>query len=309
VGNSELQNSPRLCYSDAVTTDRKQIQQTRRPPFASGYTAKEAAPLVGLSTGQVNSYVQAGFLEPRRGPGGEFRFSFQDLVLLRTASELTAQLPTRKVKRALTNLREQLPRGTNLSSVRIVVEGDRLVVRDGDALWNPESGQSLLDFDVAQTATDVAPLVHQTAEAARDSEATLKAEDWYELACELETCDTQQACEAYARVLEIDSRHVDAHINRGRMLHESADLRGAESHYRRALEIEPEDTTAAFNLGVLLEDLGRPLEASLAYERAIRSDPDYGDAHYNLAHVYERLGRQQEAVCHLQLYRQLANQD
>jgi tetratricopeptide (TPR) repeat protein len=151
--------------------------------------------------------------------------------------------------------------------------------------------------------------VHQTAQAARDSVAMLKAEDWYELACELEAHDTQQACDAYARVLEIDSRHVDAHINRGRMLHENNDLRGAESHYRRALEIEPEETTAAFNLGVLLEDLGRPLEASLAYERTIRSDPSYGDAHYNLAHVYERLGRGQEAVRHLQLYRQLSHQD
>jgi len=292
-----------------VTTDRKQIQQTRRPAFASGYTAKEAAPLVGLSAAQVHSFVQAGFLEPRRGPAGELRFSFQDLVLLRTAGELSAQLPTRKVKRALANLREQLPAGKNLSSVRIVVEGDRLVVRDGETLWNPESGQALLDFDTTQLATEVAPLVHQTAEAARDSEAQLKAEDWYELACELETCDTQQACEAYARVLEIDSRHVDAHINRGRMLHENNDLAGAESHYRRALEIEPEDTTAAFNLGVLLEDLGRPLEASLAYERAIRSDPEYSDAHYNLAHVYERLGRQQEAVRHLQRYRQLSHEE
>ena len=292
-----------------MTTDRKQIQQTRRPPFASGYTAKEAAPLVGLSSAQVHSYVQAGFLEPRRGADGELRFSFQDLVLLRTAGELTSQLPARKVKRALANLREQLPPGKNLSSVRIAVEGDRLIVRDGNALWNPESGQALLDFDTAPLATEVAPFVHQTAEAARDSESTLKAEDWYELACALESCDTQQACDAYARVLEIDSRHVDAHINRGRMLHEKSDLRGAESHYRRALEIEPEDTTAAFNLGVLLEDLGRPLEASLAYERAIRSDPHYRDAHYNLAHVYERLGRQQEAVRHLQLYRQLATQD
>jgi tetratricopeptide (TPR) repeat protein len=253
--------------------------------------------------------VQARFLEPRRGSRGEYRFSFQDLVLLRTARELSTKLPTRKVKRALTNLKNQLPAGKTLSSVRVVVQGDRLVVRDGDSLWNPESGQALLDFDMAALTRDVAPLVHETVEAARGAGSERSAEDWYELACELESCDTQQACDAYARVLELDPRHVDAHINRGRMLHESRDLRGAESHYRRALGIEPEDGTAAFNLGVLLEDLGRPLEASLAYERAIRSDPDNGDAHYNLAHVYERLGRQQEAVRHLQRYRQLTHKN
>jgi tetratricopeptide (TPR) repeat protein len=301
--------SPRLCYSDAVKTERKHIQKTRRPPFASGYPLKEAASLVGLSPAQVQSYLQAGFLEPRRGPRGEYRFSFQDLVLLRTARELSVQLPARKVKRALVNLKTQLPPGKTLSSVRIVVQGQRLVVRDGESLWNPESGQALLDFDVSSLTNETAPLVHETVTAARDAASERSAEDWYELACELEGCDAQQACEAYARVLELDPRHVDAHINRGRMLHEGRDLRGAESHYRRALEIEPEEATAAFNLGVLLEDLGRPLEASLAYERAIRADPDNGDAHYNLAHVYERLGREQEAVRHLQRYRQLSRQD
>lgn len=292
-----------------MKTERKNIQKTRRPPFASGYPLKEAASLVGLSPSQVSSYVQAGFLEPRRGSRGEYRFSFQDLVLLRTARELSTKLPTRKVKRALTNLKSQLPAGKTLSSVRVVVQGDRLVVRDGDSLWNPESGQAVLDFDMSALTHDVAPLVHETVEAARGAGNERSAEDWYELACELESCDTQQACDAYARVLELDPRHVDAHINRGRMLHESRDLSRAESHYRRALEIEPEDGTAAFNLGVLLEDLGRPLEASLAYERAIRSDPDNGDAHYNLAHVYERLGRQQEAVRHLQRYRQLTHKN
>jgi len=287
-----------------VKTERKDIQKTQRPPFASGYTVREAASLVGLSAAQVQSYLQAGFLEPRRGSRGEYRFSFPDLVLLRTARELTTKLPARKVKRALHNLRSQLPPGKTLSSVRIVVQGERLVVRDGDALWNPESGQALLDFDLTACA-DALPLAHETAAAAGESQPDLGAEEWYELACEMEAHDTRQACAAYARVLELDPRHVDAHINRGRMLHEARDLRGAESHYRRALEIEPEDATAAFNLGVLLEDLGRPLEASLAYERAIRSDPEHSDAHYNLAHVYERLGRQQEAVRHLQRYRQI----
>ena len=51
----------------------------------SGYGASEVAKMLGLSVGQVRSWVRAGFLTPERGPRGELRFSFHDLVLLRTA--------------------------------------------------------------------------------------------------------------------------------------------------------------------------------------------------------------------------------
>jgi tetratricopeptide (TPR) repeat protein len=284
--------------------ERKHSERSKRPPFANGYTLREAARLVDLSQAQVQSWVQNGFLEPRRGARGEFRFTFQDLVLLRTAKELTRSLSTRKVRRALQSLRQQLPAGRELTSVRITTDGQHVLVRDGNQAWNPESGQTLFDFDVSDLAARAAPLVHETALAARDS-ASLEAEDWYELGSELETCEPQEARHAYGRALEIDPRHLDAHVNLGRLEHEAGQFQAAEFHYRTALEIEPDDAVAAYNLGVLLEDLRRTTEAVTAYQRAIASDPTYADAHFNLAHLYEALGRAQEAVRHLQIYRQL----
>ena len=61
-----------------------------RPAPPSGYSTKDVAALLGLSAAQVRSYVRAGFLSPRQGPRGEYYFSFQDLVLLRTAKGLLA---------------------------------------------------------------------------------------------------------------------------------------------------------------------------------------------------------------------------
>ena len=59
------------------------------------YTAKSVARLLDLSVQQVRSYARAGFLQPDRGPRGEYRFSFQDLVMLRTAKGLmAARIPT-----------------------------------------------------------------------------------------------------------------------------------------------------------------------------------------------------------------------
>ncbi|MFQ5599676.1 MAG: tetratricopeptide repeat protein [Candidatus Krumholzibacteriia bacterium] len=285
---------------------RKQLERRKRPPFPSGYTSHEAARLLDLSVGQVYAYVRADFLQPRRGPRGEYRFSFQDLVLLRTAKELSCRLSTRRVKRALGNLKKQLPRGRELTGVRITAVGDDVVVRDGGTTWNPESGQTLLDFEVSELADGVAPLVRKAAKAARSVEEQLQAEDWYELGCELETCEPDEAGDAYRRAVELDPRHVDAHVNLGRLLHEAGELRAAEEHYRTALQIEPEDATAAYDLGVLLQDLGRQAEAVTAYTRAIQADPGYADAHYNLAHLYEQLGRAQGAVKHLQIYRRLS---
>src|SRR6185369_12208819 len=126
-----------------------------RPASPSGYSTKDVAALLGLSADQVRSYVRAGFLAPVQGPRGEYRFSFQDLILLRTAKGLlAADVPRRRIRLALQNLQEQLPDGRPLTGVRITAQGHHVVVRDGKEVWNPESGQILLDFQVADLERD-----------------------------------------------------------------------------------------------------------------------------------------------------------
>ena len=64
------------------------------------YTTSDVARLLGLSAGRVRSLARAGVLSPDRGPRGALRFSFQDLVLLRTARALSeARLPARRIQR------------------------------------------------------------------------------------------------------------------------------------------------------------------------------------------------------------------
>jgi len=270
------------------------------------YTAPEAAKLLGLSLGRVRSFVRSGFLAPERGERGELRFSFQDLVLLRAAKELMAhKIAPRRVRLALGRLRDELPRGRPLSAVSIAADGGRIVVFDGRTRWNPESGQQLFRFEVADLAERVKPLAERSAREARDAAEELRAEDWYALGCELEAATPTDARDAYRRAVELDPRHADAHTNLGRLLHEAGELAAAEAHYRLALEAQPSDVTAAFNLGVVLEDRGRPNAAIEAYQRTLALDSDCADAHYNLARLYERLGKGMAAVRHLKIYRKL----
>jgi tetratricopeptide (TPR) repeat protein len=275
-----------------------------RPAPPGGYSTKDVAALLGLSADQVRSYVRAGFLAPLQGQRGEYSFSFQDLVLLRTAKGLLAsRVPRRRVRLALQNLRAQLPEDRALTGVRISAQGHHVVVRDGRDVWNPESGQAFFDFELAELARDAATLPLRAPE--QKSDEPELAADWYERAGELEEDFPEEAMAAYRRPVEIDPGFADAHVNLGRLLHEHGETAEAERHYRLALAIRPEDTTAAFNLGVALQDLDRLREAADAYEIALTVDPRLADAHYNLSGVYEELGEPEAAFRHLRTYRTL----
>jgi tetratricopeptide (TPR) repeat protein len=249
--------------------------------------------------------VKEGFVHPGRGVRGELRFTFQHLVLLRTAKELLAVRSPAKVKRALNSLRRQLPTGRDLASLRITAQGDEIIATDDGESWIPSSGQTLINFKTADIAASVAPLAKEAEDESPLElvEEALTAEDWYELGCELEPVDHEQAREAYRRVLEYHPDHPDAHVNLGRILHEAGEISAAERHYRMALAARPEDSIASFNLGVALQDMGELDEAIEAYAMALRVDPSLADAHYNISTLYEVLGRKHLAIKHLQQYR------
>ncbi len=273
----------------------------------SGYSTRDVTKLLGLTPAQVRGYARAGFLEPAKGPRGEFRFSFQDLVLLRAAKGLAAaKIPSRRIRIALRKLKEQLPQGRPLSGLRIAAEGERILVTDGETAWHPESGQLVLDFSVAELAAKAAPLDRRRAQAAR-AEEKLTADEWYALGFDLEVTSPEEARDAYRRALELDPRHADAHVNLGRLLHETGRVADAAAHYRLALDADRAHATAAFNLGIALEDLGRYSEAVSAYRQAIRADPTMADAYYNLARLYEKLGKKAAALRYLSKYRRLAD--
>jgi tetratricopeptide (TPR) repeat protein len=271
-----------------------------------GYSTREVAKLLSMSEAEVRGYVRAGFLSPDRGPRGRLVFSFQDLVFLRTAGGLAdAGLKPAKIRRALSRLRGRMPDGRPLTAVRLAVEGGRVVVEEGARRWQPDSGQILFDFGVADLAKKTAPIVKRAFRVAQQDGEALSADDWYEWGCELERGTPGEAMDAYRRALALDPSHADAHVNLGRLLHESGDAARAAPHYEAALAARPDDGTAAYNLGVALEDLKRLPEALLAYQKATRLDPGNADAHFNAATLAEKLGRSSEALRHLSEYRKL----
>lgn len=270
------------------------------------YSTREVAELLSIPAQRVRALARAaGLSKADRRPHSPYRFTFQDVVLLRTAKGLTeAKLDPRRIWRAIKALAAQLPADRPLSAVRVQIEGTRVVVRDNNTVWEPESGQTILDFSVRELAEKVAPMVRDSVQQALQTAAS--ADDWFEAALECEQMGANGDAErAYRSALRMDPRHVAAAINLGRLRHVARALPEAEELYRRAIAIEPEHPTARFNLGVVLEDRGA-MEAAIAeYKEAIRLDPRVADVHYNLARLYQQTGDQQAALRHYSRFKSL----
>ena len=177
------------------------------------------------------------------------------------------------------------------------------MVKEEKTVWDPQTGQVHLDFSVQELAEKIAPIAGAMVE--RTPLSAMTADDWYNLALDLEGVATDRATEAYERAVALNPGHVHAHLNLGRLLHEAGEIESAEVHYRQALSANPESALAAFNLGVALEDLGKVGEAIEAYERALCFEPDTASAHYNLSRLYEKRGLTKEALRHLADYKRL----
>ncbi|HXU10400.1 MAG TPA: tetratricopeptide repeat protein [Candidatus Binatia bacterium] len=270
------------------------------------YSARDVERLVHLPRTRIRSLVEAGFVSPARGPRNAWRFSFQDLIILRTAQALAeAHVPQRRITQAVKELRRRLPGSMPLSGLNIAAEADRVVVREGDRTWGAETGQYLLRFEGDPDAGTLSVLERQDAEPLATAEPAERAQDWFDRGADLEARDPDGAREAYERAIAADPGLVRARINLGRLLHETGRLDDAERVYRDALRASAHDPLLHYDLAVLLEDMGRRSEALDAYRAALREDPRFADCHYNLGLLCRRLGKPKDAIQHLAAYRRL----
>lgn len=270
----------------------------------STYSVRDVERVLRLPQSTIRGLVKAGFVTPARGARREYRFSFQDLIVLRAARALLeANVSKRRITRALKDLRQHLPETMPLSGLSICAIGDRVVVRDGKAHWQADDGQYVLGLDVSVEGGVLRVIEHTEAtETPPEPEHT---EDWFTRAVELEESDPRAALAAYERAVAADATDTSAWINWGRLLHEQGKTKEAERVYKRALEASEPDALLYFNLGVALEDLNRIHDALEAYQHAVEADPTLADGHFNLARLYEALGKEQHAIRHLGQYRRL----
>jgi tetratricopeptide (TPR) repeat protein len=265
------------------------------------FDTKDLKRLFGIPASQIRTLSRAGHIHPQKR-AGRLHYSFQDLIVLRTLGTLrAANIPAQRINRTLREIRASLPGELPLSGLSITAIGDRIVVREGRALRESDTGQYTLALDVIDQGGDLLMI---------DSRAAApppphSVDDAFEKAFELEETDAAAAKAAYQALLAQDASHLEARLNLGRLLHLEGELQAAEQTYRAAGSAE---ALLSYNLAVLLEDLEREAEAVTAYREALALDPGLADAHFNLARLYERSEHPREALRHLLAYRRLMNE-
>ena len=164
------------------------------------YGVRDVEKLLRLSRSTIRSLIAAGFVTPARGPRGAWLFSFQDLIVLRTAQALVdADVPPRRIMRSMRELRRHLPDTMPLSGLNIGAVADRVVVREGGSRWHAESGQYLLSFD--GDPADGSLSVIERGDADDESRG---AEAWFDQAVMLEREDVDAALAAYEHAIVAD---------------------------------------------------------------------------------------------------------
>ena len=257
--------------------------------------------MLGLSRGIVTGLIAEGFVAPTRGRRNEWRFTFQDLMLLRTAHALRAsKIAPRKILRSLARLRATLPQELPLTGLRITAIGADVAVRSPQGLWQADSGQLLMDFEVTPVAGSVAFLERNPA-----SPAGPDAAAWFERGLTLETADPALAEAAYRKALVLAPDLADAYLNLGAMWSGAGRFADLAELSEQAVAHCPESALVHFNRGVALDHLERLPEALASYERSLALDPTLADAHYNLGRLREQIGDKRGALRHFSAYRRL----
>lgn len=218
------------------------------------FGVREVEKLLRLPRSTIRALVEAGFVTPGRGPRNTLRFSFQDLIVLRTAQALAAaKVPAKRINRALKELRRHLPEAMPLSGLSIDAVGDRVVVKEGAARWQAESGQYLLAFE-GDPATGALKVIAPPVEGA--------LEDQIDRGYDLHEAGRYQEAEAaYRKALEVHGPDALVFYNLGVLLEDMKRKADAIEAYQAALNVDPLMADGHYNLALLCEKLGKAQEA------------------------------------------------
>lgn len=124
----------------------------------SGFTSQQVMGITGLSQRQLAYWRKTGLVVPGQlTTGGHARYSFTDLVALKTAKKLIdAGVSVQRIRKSIASLTAFLPACESpLSELALVATGDMVLVLHRDSIFEALTGQEWI-LPVAELAREAA---------------------------------------------------------------------------------------------------------------------------------------------------------
>ena len=281
------------------------------------YTPAMLAERLQVPMTTIRRWHRRGLITPTRQVKKLPYFDFEEITSARRIAALIASgMNSTQIEKQLSQLAELYPDLQRpLSQLSIIVEGRKILLRQGEGLVEP-SGQKRLDFDTV-FATDssddetpatisfasVANGLQSVAEAESDfsiGASSLKSkEDFLQLAIELEDDgEFRSAIDVYRSLSLAQGPSADVSFRMAELLYQVNDLAAARERYSMAVEFDEAFVEARANLGCVLVELGQTELALVTFEGALEHHPDYPDVHFHLARLLDEIGSDQKAWQH-----------
>ena len=284
------------------------------------YTPAMLAELLQVPMTTIRRWHRRGLITPTRQVKKLPYFDFEEIASARRiAALIAAGVNSAQIEKQLSRLAELYPDLQRpLSQLSIIVEGRKVLLRQGEGLVEP-SGQKRLDFDNAiepeNTINDGPPATisfadasaisgdqtanHRVAETAGDfslGSGLRSKSDFLQLAIELEDDgEFQSAIDVYRSLSLAQGPSADVSFRMAELLYQVNDLAAARERYSMAVEFDEAFVEARANLGCVLVELGQADLALATFEGALEHHPDYPDVHFHLARLLDEIGSDRKA--------------
>lgn len=299
---------------DGVRRNRKEKRPVSSKDIGSGfqlqgehrslvdlYNRRQVSQLIGVSEGKLRWWEKCGLIRPSRRYGREKFFSFENLIAVRAAKELTEKgCKATRIKKAIKKLCEEIPdAGKPLTKMKVCGNDRRLVIEKEGRDVEIDSGQILIDFSVSSMVRKI----QESVTAGRGMKQSIEGKSAYEWFLEgialedsPEPDDIMKAEGAYRKALDLDPELAPAMTNLGNIIFRKGQLKEAEQYYRKAIRDDPYLSQPYYNLGCLKLNAGRPDIAMVFLKKTQELDPDFTDVYFHLALALEQEGRKEEAL-------------
>jgi tetratricopeptide (TPR) repeat protein len=266
-------------------------------PRVQTFSTRAAARILAVSPDRIRYWVKRRLVKPAWRRGRRYRFGFNDLIVMRMAKEL---LPTRRhlepFRRCFSRVRDFFEPGRPVTSFRLQNDDGRILVRDGESVFEAESGQLILRFEAPPPAGTV-----------EDRFGPARVRERFDEAKRLAESDPLRAVMLYSDLLGREPRNFELHMRMAALLEDEGDLIGALRHLLGAAVVAPANAEVHLKLGLLYRRRDEPDNAIQSFLRAAECDPLALEAHRNLAELYDRLGRKRDALRHLSTVHRLSH--